>query len=184
MLRQKVGYGENNRGIYMNKPNPFFDVEECKIQASILLKALRSSDFAAAKRLQILPEFKSLSQEEILQMDIKRKHALTVIALEKGFQSWSELKCQLPFIRGGFLNQWFKNYEDAKTYLQANGGFLLPYQKQFLVCDSDYITHLGFDAEDKDWQLIRYDWAKPANQKAWQRLYKKWMAIQGGSRHE
>jgi hypothetical protein len=167
----------------MNKPHPAYSVSECKIQASILLKSLRSSDtpkaLATAKRLQLLPEFKNLSCEEIIKIDVKRKSALTVIAIEKGFASWSELKCQLPFIRGGFLNQWFKNYDEAKAYLQAHGGFLFPYQKQFFVCDQDYINHLGFNAEDKEWKLIDFDWAKPKNKEAWQRLYKKWMSIQG-----
>lgn len=172
----------------MNKPHPAYSVEECKIQASMLLKSLRSDDlqkaYFSAKRFLVLPEFKNLSFEEIIKIDIKRKQALAVIAIEKGFKSWSELKCQLPFIRGGFLNQWFKNYGDAKNYLQSNGGFLLPFQNQYFVCDNDYINNLGFNSEDKDWQLINFDWVQPKNKEAWQRLYKKWMAIQGGSRHE
>lgn len=93
----------------MNKSHPSFSVEECKIQASILLKSLRSSDkqkaYSFAKRFQKLPELKNVSCDEIIKKIIKRKEALTVIAIEKGFKSWSELKCQLPFIRGGFLNQ-------------------------------------------------------------------------------
>jgi hypothetical protein len=171
----------------MNKPHPAYRVEECKIQASVLLKSVRSSDaqkaLATAKRFQRLPEFKNLSCEEIIKIDIKRKQALTVIAIEKGFNSWGELKYQLPFIRGGFLNQWFKKYEDAKNYLQSNGGFLLPFQNQFFVCDNDYINNLGFNSEDIDWELIGFDWAKPNDQAAWQRLYKKWMRIQDGNRH-
>ena len=95
----------------MNKPHKSFSVDECKVQASILLKSLHSKDNAssqkAAKRFQRLPEFGKFSFEEIGQSDMKRKHALAVIAIEKGFTSWADLKCQLPFIRGGFLNQWF-----------------------------------------------------------------------------
>ena len=90
----------------------------------------------------------------------------------------------MPFIRGGFLNQWFANYLQAKSYQQINGGFLLPFKKQFFICDADYINNLGFNAEDNDWQLIGYDWANPANKAAWQRLYRKWMHIQGDSSHE
>lgn len=169
----------------MNKPHKSFSVDECKVQASILLKSLRSTDIAssqkAAKRFQRLPEFGNFSLEDILQADMKRKHALAVIAIEKGFQSWVDLKCQLPFIRGGFLNQWFANYGEAKSYQQANGGFLLPFKNQFFICDADYIMNLGFDPEDADWKLIGYDWENPGNKEAWQRLYKKWMGIQGGS---
>ncbi len=172
----------------MSKPHPSYSVAECKIQASILLKSLRSSDpskvLSAAKRFQILPEFNHVVIEEIAQQDIKRKQALTVIAIEKGFKSWSELKCQLPFIRGGFLNQWFKNYEGAKSYLQLNGGYLLPFKNQFFVCESVYMQNLGFNLDDPDWKAIGYDWANPSNQDAWQRLYKKWIAIQEGDGHE
>lgn len=130
-----------------------------------------------------MPELKNLSLKEIIQADIKRKHALAVIANEKGFKSWTDLKCQLPFIRGGFLNQWFVNYTEAKSYQQLNGGFILPFKNQFFICDADYINHLGFNTEDQDWKLIGYDWVNPNNQDAWKRLYKKWMKIQGAS-HE
>lgn len=172
----------------MSQSHPAFSVEECKIQASILLKSLRSADIkkahSAAKRFQKLSAYSNLSYEEIIKSDIKRKDALTVIAIEKGFTSWSELKCQLPFIRGGFLNQWFKKYDDAKKYLQSQGGFLLPYQNQFFVCDIDYINHLGFNSDDSDWKLIDFDWVKPKDQIAFQRLCKKWMRILEGNRHE
>jgi hypothetical protein len=166
----------------MNKPHVSFSVDECKVQASILLKSLHSNDVnkaqKSAKRFHRLAEFKNSSLEEIMHTDIKRKHALGVIALEKGFKSWAQLKCQLPFIRGGFLNLWFANYEEAKSYQQEKGGFLLPFKNQFFVCEASYITHLGLNAEDLDWKLIGYDWAYPNNKEAWQRLYKKWMQIQ------
>ncbi|MBP9691941.1 MAG: hypothetical protein KBD90_01250 [Alphaproteobacteria bacterium] len=171
----------------MNKPHKSFSVDECKIRASMLLKSLDFNDITssqkAAKRFQRHPELKNLSRDEMIQTDVKRKHALAIIALEKGFKSWTDLKCQLPFIRGGFLNHWFANYADAKSYQQFNGGFLLPFKNQFFICDTDYIINLGFNAEDPDWTLIGYDWAYPDNKEAWQRLYKKWMKIQG-AHHE
>jgi hypothetical protein len=141
----------------MNKSLSPLTVAECKIQASILLKTARSADS---------------------NTKIKHKHALAAIALAKGFVSWTDLKCQLPFIRGGFLNQWFADYAEAKAHLNTKGGFLLPYKKQFFICEASYIQHLGLDPQDADWLLIDYDWAKPADQKAWQRLYKKWMQLQ------
>lgn len=179
----ECGYPAIAKGINMNNPDKSFSVDECKVKASILLKSLYSDNIVssrqAAKRFQILPEFKSFSPEEITRADIKRKHALIVIAIEKGFKSWADLKCQLPFIRGGFLNQWFANYTDAKSYQQLNNGFLLPFKNQFFICDADYINNLGFNSEDRDWKLIGYDWVKPDNKQAWQRLYKMWMKIQG-----
>jgi|SRR3989304_4958458 len=165
----------------MNRPRKSFSVKECKIQASILLKSLYSSDCKkskqAAKRFQRLPEFKKNSLDEIIQVEIKRKTALAVIAVENGFQSWAKLKCQQPFIRGGFLNNWFAKYIEAKSYLKLNGGFLFPYKKQFFICDADYIKNLGFIPNDHDWKLIGYNWSNPDNKEAWKRLYKKWMEV-------
>ena len=167
----------------MNKPHKSFSVAEGKIQASILLKSLYSQNVAlsqkAAQRFQRLTEFKNLSSAEIIRANIKRKHALAVIATEKGFNSWADLKCQLPFIRGGFLNHWFANYDEAKSYQQTKGGYLLPFKTQFFICDADYIDNLGFDSKDPDWQLIGFDWIEPDNKSAKQRLYRKWMEIQG-----
>ena len=167
----------------MNKSHKSISVQECKIQASILLKSLHSSDLEqaklAAKRFQRLAEFSEYSLEKIALAEIKHKNALAVIALEKGFESWADLKCQLPLIRGGFLNQWFANYADAKSYLQLNGGFLFPYKNQFFICDDDYVVNLGLNSKDPDWKLIGYDWANPDNKVAWSHLYKKWMKIQG-----
>jgi hypothetical protein len=166
----------------MSKTHKSFSVAECKVQASHLLKSLHSDDVKsaqkAAKRFQIVPDFKTFSVEEIIQTDMKRKHALTVIALEKGFKSWADLKTQLPFIRGGFLNHWFATYEEAKIFQNKNGGFLLPYRGQFFICDGNYIRNLGFNPQDEDWDRIGYDWARPRNRDAWQQLSKKWMEIQ------
>ena len=86
----------------MNKPHPTFSVNECKIKASILLKSLQTDgdqSKRSAKRFQRLSEFQNATCS-FIKDHAKHKHALTVIALEKGFASWAELKCQLPFIRG------------------------------------------------------------------------------------
>ncbi len=165
----------------MNKPRKSLSLTEAKIQASILLKSLRGSDAAkAAKRFQRLPEFADISIEEILQKEIKRKHALLVIAIENGFKSWIDLKIQINFIVGGYLNSWFANYGEAKSHLESAGGFLLPYKNQFFICNSNYIKQIGFDPDDPDWKIIGFDWVEPADQAAWQRLYKKWTQATGG----
>lgn len=166
----------------MTNPKKPTTIKECKIQASLLLKALRSSDPVkaqqAARRLQRQSEFSTLPISEILKMPFKLKHALTAIARENGFASWQDLKMQINLVTGGFLNHWFANYAEAKTHLQTEGGFLLPYKSHYFVCDEHKIKQLGLDPEDPDWQSIGYDWAKPRNSSASQRLYKKWVEIQ------
>src|SRR5579883_1551415 len=119
----------------MNKPRKLLNVNECKIQASLLLKNLHSTQPGIAqkaiKRFQRLPVFKSLSAQEILSKSVQRKHALAVIAMENGFKSWTDLKTQIPFIAGGYLNKWFAKYDEAKAHLQISGGYLLPYKNRF-----------------------------------------------------
>lgn len=166
----------------MSKPHPSYSVSECKIQASLLLKALNSNELSrvqlAIRRLKRHPEFTDLTDDQLKNANIKRKHVLYVIALEKGFASWAELKHQLPFIRGGFLNQWFSSYDQAKAWRDIHGGYLFPYQKQFFVCSAEYVANLGLDPDHPDWKLIGYDWAKPNNEMAWKRLSCLWQSLQ------
>jgi len=94
--------------------------------------------------------------------------------MENGFHTWFDLKMQVNFIIGGYLNSWFATYAEAKLHLQSTKGFLLPYKNQFFICNEHYIKQLGFEPNVPDWKLIGYDWVIPQDRKAWQRLYKKW----------
>ena len=159
-------------------------IDEFKIQASILLKNLNSNHTSDAEALlKQLPEFKN-SDLKTIQENAQRKHALKAIALQNGFESWNDLKANCEqviantFVKayvGGHLNKWFAHYEEAKSEHNRNGGYLLPYKHQFFICDADYIVMLGLDPNDQDWVLIGFDWAKPTNIKAWQRLFHKWL---------
>jgi len=104
------------------------NLDECKIQASILLKHLRSTDpekaLPAASRFGQLSHLAQDAPASILanKENIKLKHALAVIALENNFPSWAELKHRMerldafrnkntftdlyPRRCGGFLNEW------------------------------------------------------------------------------
>jgi len=164
----------------MNKSRKSFGVAEGKIQASILLKSLHCDDVnqsnQAVKRFQCLPEFSTLSLAEIPLQNIKRKHALNVIAIENGFYSWNDLKLQVNFIIGGHLNHWFKTYEEAKSYQAAAAGYLFPYKKQFFICSAAYMEEIGFDPNDQNWERIDFDWVRPKDSEAWRALYRKWLS--------
>jgi hypothetical protein len=79
---------------------------------------------------------------------------------------------------GGHLNKWFSHYSEAKEEQKKTGGYLLPYKNQFFICDENFITSLGFNPKDENWNAIAFDWVKPSNQQAWQRLNEQWQLIQ------
>ena len=74
-----------------------------------------------------------------------------------------------------FLNRWFKTYDEARASLEAEGGYLLPYEDHFLVTVAGAIRELGLDPEDPDWARIGWDWARPTDAGAWERLKQKRM---------
>jgi len=71
-----------------------------------------------------------------------------------------------------FLNRWYANYEEARGSLDRHGGFLLPYQKHFFICQPDVIA-LGLDPNDPDWEKIGFDCAHPGDAAAFERLREK-----------
>lgn len=169
------------KGIVMNKDITQFCLEEYKTQASLLLKSLKKGDADALKHFKSLAEFFDKEAMSIINQ-AKRKHALIIVAKLHGFSSWNQFKKMheglisesfVDIYQGGFLNNWFASYQEAKAHQNNFQGFLLPYKKQFFICDADFINFIGFDADNPDWSLIAYDWIKPANTKSWSRLNKQ-----------
>jgi hypothetical protein len=72
-----------------------------------------------------------------------------------------------------FLNRWFTTYDQARAALESEGGYLLPYKNQFFITEAGAIRELGLDPEDPDWELIGWDWVRPNDRAAWQRLQHK-----------
>lgn len=174
--------------------------EESKIKASMLLKDLRSAsperNAGAAARFQNFPQFSKLSLDEIVAVrdTVHRKHALAVIAAERGFSSWVAFKnhchpeqpevstrfdCARFFSgpRGAFLNRWFADYGQARNSLANYGGYLFAYRDQYFICESGFIEALGLDPEDPDWQRIGWNCVEPADNPAWDRLLIKLQAV-------
>ena len=72
-----------------------------------------------------------------------------------------------------YLNQWFSAYEEAWESREAGGGYLFPYRHHFFVTEADAVRELGLDPEDPDWELIGWDWVRPLDPEAWERLKEK-----------
>ncbi len=90
--------------------------------------------------------------------------------MEKNRNEWTDL---YPKRCSTFLNDWLADYETAKDHQLQSGGYLLVYKKYFFIVSKEYIETLGLDPDDPDWQLIDYDWARPADAEALERLLTK-----------
>jgi hypothetical protein len=69
-----------------------------------------------------------------------------------------------------FLNRWFTSYEDAYAAREAEGGYLFPYEHHFFVTTPTAIRELGLDPRDPDWERIGWNWVRPLDPDAWERL--------------
>ena len=131
-------------------------IESLKIKAKLLQKAKKKSG-----------------------QNITLKTALDKIAKLSGFSSWRDLNENLkdnPFehlMSSAHGHVWYSSYEKAKEHLEKNGGFLLSYQKQFFICNEDYIKDLGLTMDDPDLAQVGNNWVEPQDSKAWQNLRQK-----------
>lgn len=180
------------------RQSPPAQVSEYRVQARRLLNQLRSDNEAnaatAAARFRLLRSFalKTVTQILATRADVRLKHALAVVALEHGYESWLALKAAADANKrapaaatshpgremyapgmGFLLNRWFAHYADARASLTAQGGFLLPFDRQFFICEAEGIRVLGLDPDDPDWERIGRDWVQPKDEAAWQRLRAK-----------
>jgi hypothetical protein len=168
-------------------------VRELKTRAEILHGRLASGDHGALARLRALPELAHADAETLASAAprMQRKHCLSVVARELGFATWEHARRVLQGDareadfgtllypeRSGTLNAWFVSYAEAREHLDEarKGGerrYLLPYKKQLVVGDRAFIEALGLDPDDADWEAIGFDWARPRDPIARQRLYQK-----------
>ena len=158
-------------------------LKELEIRADLILSKARSGEPDALTRLAKLPGLKKWTTKELPEQ-VKRKHALNLIANEFGFSSWSVARNILtgkpeddfgtllyPRACFGYLNNWYSNYEEALACREGVKDYLLAYKRQFLVVSEDYISTLGLDPQDPDWEKIGRDWARPSDIEARTRLY-------------
>ncbi len=184
-----------------SRPDTLISLRECKIRAAVLLKELRGADrlqaYGAAEQLQVLPAFAADDPEAILARRdaVRRKHALAAVAAELGYPNWAACKRRLETpaaarvdtgrffaVTRGFLNRWFARYDEARASLDAHGGYLFPYGRQFFVCEWAFVEALGIDPHDPDWERIGRDWVRPADDEARDRLERKLVALGYGGR--
>ncbi|HEY9080340.1 hypothetical protein [Magnetovibrio sp.] len=158
-------------------------VDSLKSHARKLQRDVQHAHPRALARIRTLHELQHFD-DTALPAHIRRRHCLTVIARELGFQGWGHavhsLRDDTSFGRllypprcNGHINIWCASYEEAQIVQAQHGGYLLAYQNQFLVVEDGYIKTLGLDPKDPDWRHIGYNWVEPRDLHARNRLYRK-----------
>lgn len=109
-------------------------------------------------------------------IEIPLKDAFQIIAKAAGFESWRELNANFeetdlfnPPRWSAQWKVWYASLDEARSHLEEDK-FLLPYHKQFFICDIHYIEALGIQEGDDDLKLIGHDWTKPQDKVAWDRV--------------
>ena len=116
---------------------------------------------------------------------LQLKDALDTVARLAGFPNWRELKAVSDETEifcsaqsSAFWKTWYASYDDALAHLEKGEGFLLPYRKQFFICDIHWIEHLGIPADDGDLARVGRNFVEPKNREAMARLVKRIKAKQ------
>jgi hypothetical protein len=113
---------------------------------------------------------------------VQLKETLRILASAAGYTSWKTLKDSLelgdlfcpPAKAATHAKNWHRDYASARALLHERRDlFLLPYGKQFFVCDRHWIEQLGVSSNDLDVTDVGQDWAVPRNSAAWRRLLSK-----------
>lgn len=157
-------------------------LEDLKAQARILHRRATAGDAAALARLGNTDE------------PIKRRHCLSALARELGFDGWPHAVAVLsgrptddfgtllyPPEGSGHSNIWCATYDEAHDIRAEHGGYLLAYKHQFFIVDRYFIETLGLDPDDPDWERIGRDWVQPLEPEARGRLYARLVRARQGT---
>jgi len=160
-------------------------IETLKHRARQLQRQAQEAVANAIARLRTHPDFKADDDATIVSQ-VKRRHALFVVAKELGFTDWphaTKVLCgreaedygTMLYPRGGtaHTNIWSASYDEARTLRDETDGYLLPYRNQFIVVEDHYIRTLDLDLDDADWAPLKRDWLATGGQAARSRLYAK-----------
>jgi hypothetical protein len=163
-------------------------VHDLKAKARILQALVQKGERDALLRVRKLPELAE-TNDTSLPAAIQRRHCLSVIARELGFDGWAhalsvltgqrsdDFGCLLsPPGAAAHWNIWSASYDEARAIRAEHGGYLLAYKRHYFIVDRYYLETLGLDPEDEDWDRMDRDWVHPREPAARARLYAKLIA--------
>jgi hypothetical protein len=116
-------------------------------------------------------------------VEVRLRDCLNAVARELGFAHWEHARLVLGGQaspgddKGTFwhaprtgiiLNEWFADREEARAALRRQpGAFLLPYRRQFMVVQADFVRELGVDPADAAWAAMGHDADQGYGTAAW-----------------
>ncbi|MEO7851374.1 MAG: hypothetical protein ABIR94_03835 [Rubrivivax sp.] len=117
------------------------------------------------------------------QPDARLRHCLIQVAQDVGFAHWEHGRRVLGGMAtegddvGAFwhaprcnslLSNWFALHAEARIALNASRrSVLLPYRRQFVVVQGDYIRELGLDADHPAWVDAQRDLVRAYGGASW-----------------
>lgn len=118
--------------------------------------------------------------------DLRLRDCLTLVAREVGFAHWEHARVVLGGFAqagadmgsfwhaprtGSLLNEWFAHRDEARAaLLRQPASFLLPYRRQFVVVQADFVRELGIDPAADAWTAIDHDLDRGYGTPSWQAL--------------
>jgi hypothetical protein len=153
-------------------------VSELKTRARLRLNAHKSG-----------PHSETDPSPDGATVDLRLRDCLNQVSRDVGFGNWGQARQVMGGLArvgddmgtiwyaprcAGLLSHWFAHHDDAKVALAASAHrVLLPYKRQFLVVDGDFIRELGMLAEDPAWQDAGRDLVQAYGGAAWLDLCEK-----------
>lgn len=157
-------------------------VDELKTRARLAIGGLRRDDPAmSARLLKLLKKARRRPPSTW-----KLAHTLDLAAVDSGFSDfqhaahvlggsaeegadlggfWYDSRC------GGLLNHWFATHAEARAFCREHPGrVLVPYRRQFVVGDADYVRALGLDPADPAFAAAAHDLVTSYGGPAWYSL--------------
>lgn len=124
----------------------------------------------------------------------QRREHLAALAKHVGFDGWPHLVavlegrelshfgsfCYTPECFAHF-NIWSASYDEARAIRAEHGGWLLPYEHQFVIVDRHFVETLGLDPDDPDWEAMGRDWSWPDSLPARARLCERLVKARAAS---
>ncbi len=115
--------------------------------------------------------------------ELRLRDCLNQVARDVGFAHWAHARSVLGGTAtrdddmgtfwhaprtGILLNLWLARYAQARAALEADpAAFLLPYRRQFMVVQADFIHELGVDPGHSAWAETAHDLVAAYGSKAW-----------------